>query len=141
MDSIIKLVHEELKKQAEAKLAAEIEKAAEEGKPVPAAPKAMPKFRAGDAVIVNYKIIEGDKVRVQAYRGDVIQIKGHGATRTFTVRKISNSIGVERIFPLDSPSIDSVEVIKRGKVRRARLFYLRKYVGKRARIKELRIFQ
>ena len=140
MDSIIKLVHEELKKQAEAKRAAEIEKAAEEGKPAPAEQKPMPKFRAGDTVIVNYKIIEGDKVRVQAYRGDVIQIKGHNATRTFTVRKISNSIGVERIFPMDSPSIDSIEVIKRGKVRRARLFYLRKYVGKRARIKELRIF-
>lgn len=138
MDPIIKLVHEELKKQAAEKLAVEAEKAAEEGKPAPAAKKAMPSFRAGDTVIVNYRIIEGDKFRIQAYRGDVIQIKGHGATKTFTVRKISNSIGVERIFPLESPSIDSVEVVKRGKVRRARLFYLRKYVGKRARIKELR---
>ncbi len=97
-----------------------------------------PAFKAGDNVIVNYKIAEGDKVRIQAYRGDVIQIKGHGANKTFTVRKISNSIGVERIFPFSSPNIDSIEVLKVGKVRRARLFYLRELVGKKARIKELK---
>jgi large subunit ribosomal protein L19 len=100
----------------------------------------FPAFKAGDNVVVNYKIIEGDKVRVQAYRGDVIQIKGHGANKTFTVRKISNGVGVERIFPFSSPSIDSVELLKKGKVRRARLYYLRELIGKKARIKELRVF-
>ncbi len=100
----------------------------------------FPTFKAGDNVVVNYKIIEGDKVRVQAYRGDVIQIKGHGANKTFTVRKISNGVGVERIFPFSSPSIDSVELLKKGKVRRARLYYLRELVGKKARIKELKVF-
>ena len=98
----------------------------------------FPAFKAGDNVVVNYRIVEGDKVRIQAYRGDVIQIKGHGANKTFTVRKISNSIGVERIFPFSSPAIDSIEVLKRGKVRRAKLFYLRELVGKKARIKELK---
>ena len=98
----------------------------------------FPAFKAGDNVVVNYKIAEGDKVRIQAYRGDVLQIKGHGANKTFTVRKISNGIGVERIFPYSSPSIDSIEVLKRGKVRRARLYYLRELVGKKARIKELK---
>ena len=98
----------------------------------------FPAFKAGDNVVVNYKIAEGDKVRIQAYRGDVLQIKGHGANKTFTVRKISNGVGVERIFPYSSPSIDSIEVLKRGKVRRARLYYLRELVGKKARIKELK---
>ena len=98
----------------------------------------FPSFKSGDNVIVNYKIIEGDKVRIQAYRGDVIQIKGHGANKTFTVRKISNGVGVERIFPISSPSIDSIEVTKRGKVRRAKLFYLRETIGKKSRLKELR---
>lgn len=98
----------------------------------------FPSFKSGDNVIVNYKIIEGDKVRIQAYRGDVIQIKGHGSNKTFTVRKISNGVGVERIFPISSPSIDSIEVTKRGKVRRAKLFYLRATIGKKSRIKELR---
>lgn len=98
----------------------------------------LPDFRAGDTVVVNYKIIEGDKQRIQSFRGDVIQIKGEGATKTFTVRKISNSIGVERIFPLTSPSIDSIDVVKHGKVRRSRLFYLRERIGKKARIKERR---
>jgi large subunit ribosomal protein L19 len=97
----------------------------------------IPAFRAGDNVIVNYRIIEGDKSRIQAFRGDVIQIKGHEGTRTFTVRKISNGVGVERIFPFDCPNVASVEVTKRGKVRRARLFYLRSMIGKKARIKEL----
>lgn len=95
-----------------------------------------PKFRAGDTVIVSYKIIEGAKERIQNFRGDVIQIKGEGATKTFTVRKMSNGIGVERIFPFASPSIDGIQILKRGKVRRARLYYLRDLVGKKARIKE-----
>lgn len=95
-----------------------------------------PKFRAGDNIVVNYKIIEGAKERIQAYRGDVIQIKGHGLNKTFTVRKISNGVGVERIFPFTSPNIESIELLKRGKVRRARLYYLRELVGKKARIKE-----
>jgi large subunit ribosomal protein L19 len=95
-----------------------------------------PDFRAGDNVVVSYKIVEGSKERIQAFRGDVIQIKGTGATKTFTVRKISNGVGVERIFPMDSPGIVEVKVLKRGKVRRAKLFYLRSLVGKKARIKE-----
>ncbi len=97
-----------------------------------------PKFRAGDTIIVNYRITEGEKSRIQQFRGDVIQIKGEGSTKTFTVRKISNSVGVERIFPMSSPAIDSIEILKRGKVRRSRLFYLRDRVGKKARIKERR---
>ena len=95
-----------------------------------------PKFRPGDNIVVNYKIVEGAKERIQAFRGDVIQMKGEGATRTFTVRKISNGVGVERIFPFASPSIVDIQVLKRGKVRRAKLFYLRDLVGKKARIKE-----
>ena len=95
-----------------------------------------PAFRAGDNVNVAYRIVEGDKVRIQEYRGDVLQVKGRGATRTFTVRKISNGVGVERIFPFASPNLESITVLRRGKVRRARLFYLRDRVGKKARIKE-----
>ena len=95
-----------------------------------------PEFRPGDNIVVNYKIIEGSKERIQAFRGDVIQIKGTGGTKTFTVRKMSNGVGVERIFPLDSPGIVEIKVLKRGKVRRAKLFYLRNLVGKKARIKE-----
>ena len=95
-----------------------------------------PKFRPGDNIVVNYKIVEGAKERIQAFRGDVIQMKGEGATRTFTVRKISNGVGVERIFPFASPSIVDIQVLKRCKVRRAKLFYLRDLVGKKARIKE-----
>lgn len=98
----------------------------------------FPDFRAGDNVTVRYKIIEGNKQRIQAFKGDVIQIKGTGATKTFTVRKMSNGIGVERIFPFNSPAIDNIKVNKRGKVRRSRLYYLRERVGKRARIKEKR---
>lgn len=93
-------------------------------------------FKAGDNVTVNYKIIEGAKERIQAFRGDVIKIQGEGATRTFTVRKISDGIGVERIFPFSSPNVDSVIVNKVGKVRRARIYYQRKRSGKMARIKE-----
>ncbi|SEQ16174.1 50S ribosomal protein L19 [Neolewinella agarilytica] len=99
----------------------------------------LPSFRAGDTVIVDYRITEGDKSRIQSFRGDVIQIKGEGQTKTFTVRKMSNGIGVERIFPLSSPAIDGISIVKHGKVRRSRLFYLRDRVGKKARIKERRI--
>ncbi|CAH1001631.1 50S ribosomal protein L19 [Neolewinella maritima] len=101
--------------------------------------KELPAFRAGDTVVVDYIITEGEKSRIQQFRGDVIQIKGEGSTKTFTVRKISNAVGVERIFPLFSPSIDKITIVKRGKVRRSRLFYLRDRVGKKARIKERRV--
>ncbi|MGB3800444.1 MAG: 50S ribosomal protein L19, partial [Lewinella sp.] len=97
--------------------------------------KEFPKFRAGDTIIVDYLITEGEKSRIQQFRGDVIQIKGEGLTKTFTVRKVSNGIGVERIFPMSSPSIDGITIVKNGKVRRSRLFYLRDRVGKKARIK------
>jgi large subunit ribosomal protein L19 len=100
--------------------------------------KQHPEFRAGDTVTVAYKIIEGTKERVQLYRGVVIKIAGHGEKRRFTVRKMSGTIGVERIFPIESPAIDSIEVNKRGKVRRAKLYYLRKLTGKKARIAEKR---
>lgn len=95
-----------------------------------------PQFKAGDTVTVNYKIKEGNKERVQQYQGVVLQRRGLGVTETFTVRKISNNIGVERIFPVHSPFIDSVEINKKGVVRRARIFYLRELTGKAARIKE-----
>ena|SRR6185295_12794476 len=100
--------------------------------------KNHPDFKAGDNITVFYKILEGTKERIQAYRGEVLQRKGNGSTQTFTVRKISNGVGVERVFPLFSNSIESIEVNKRGKVRRARLFYLRDLKGKKARIKEKR---
>ena len=96
----------------------------------------FPKFRAGDTITVHYKIVEGNKERIQQYRGVVIQRSGSGNTETFTVRKMSGNIGVERIFPIASPFIDKVEVNKYGKVRRARIFYLRNLTGKKARIKE-----
>lgn len=96
-----------------------------------------PKFKAGDTVTVTYRIKEGDKDRLQKFRGVVIQERGATpATRTFTVRKVSGGIGVERIFPMQSPFIDSIELNKVGKVRRARIFYLRDLAGKKARIKE-----
>jgi len=98
--------------------------------------KQHPDFKAGDTVTVTYKIKEENKERLQKYRGVVIQRRGTGSTETFTVRKISNGVGVERIFPVTSPFIDSIEVNKRGKVRRARIFYLRNLTGKKARIKE-----
>jgi len=100
--------------------------------------KEYPSFRAGDTVTVTYKIIEGNKERAQKYQGVVLQRRGSGPTETFTVRKISNNIGVERIFPIASPFIESIEVNKHGKVRRARIFYLRALKGKKARIKERR---
>lgn len=96
----------------------------------------FPKFRAGDTVTVHYKIVEGNKERIQQYRGVVMQRSGSGNTETFTVRKMSGNIGVERIFPIASPFIDKIEVNKFGKVRRARIFYLRSLTGKKARIKE-----
>lgn len=100
--------------------------------------KKHPEFRAGDTVTVAYKIVEGNKQRVQLYRGVVIKINGEGEKKRFTVRKMSGIIGVERIFPLESPNIESIEVNKRGKVRRAKLYYLRNLTGKAARIKERR---
>jgi large subunit ribosomal protein L19 len=96
----------------------------------------FPEFRTGDTIIVTYKIVEGDKTREQDFRGDVIQIKGHGLTQAFTVRKISHGVGVERIFAISNPNIAAVTVVKRGRVRRSRLYYLRGLVGKKARIKE-----
>ena len=98
----------------------------------------LPKFNSGDTITVAYKIIEGSKERIQLYRGVVIKISGHGDKKRFTVRKMSGTIGVERIFPIESPNIDSIEVNKRGKVRRAKLYYLRKLTGKKARIAEKR---
>ena len=101
--------------------------------------KNYPQFKAGDNITVNYKIIEGNKERIQAFRGEVIQVKGSGASKTFTVRKMSNGVGVERVFPFFSPNIDSVELNKKGTVRRARIYYLRDLKGKKARIKEKRV--
>lgn len=99
-----------------------------------------PSFKSGDTVTVHYKIKEGNKERIQQYQGVVIQRKGNGATETFTVRKISGGVGVERIFPLNSPNIAKVEVNKKGIVRRARLYYLRGKIGKGARITEKKQF-
>lgn len=98
--------------------------------------KELPEFRPGDSVNVHVRIVEGNKERVQQYQGVVIARSGQGATQTFMVRKVSNGTGVERIFPLYSPNIDKIEVVKRGAVRRAKLFYLRGLSGKSARIKE-----
>ena len=98
----------------------------------------LPAFKAGDNITVYYTIKEGEKQRTQLFKGDVIQKKGTSGTETFTVRKISHSIGVERIFPLNSPLIEKIEVNKKGKVRRSKIFYLRGLTGKKARIKEIR---
>ncbi|MGF1923666.1 MAG: 50S ribosomal protein L19 [Bacteroidia bacterium] len=98
----------------------------------------FPSFKSGDTVSVHYKIREGNKERIQIYQGVVIQRNSAGANETFTVRKMSNGVGVERIFPINSPNIDKVEVNNHGKVRRAKLFYLRELTGKAARIKSLR---
>ena len=100
--------------------------------------KQHPSFKSGDTITVAYKIVEGNKERVQLYRGVVIKIAGHGEKKRFTVRKMSGTIGVERIFPLESPAIESIEVNKVGKVRRAKLYYLRALTGKKARIKQKR---
>ena len=117
-DAIIKLVNEQLWTKGEAD---------------------VPQFKAGDTITVSYKIVEGNKERVQSFRGVVIQIKGSGKTKMFTIRKISNGVGVERIFPLYSPHIEHIEVNKVGVVRLARIYYLRKLTGKKARIKEKRM--
>ena len=100
--------------------------------------KEFPKFDAGDTITVYYEIREGDKTRTQFFRGVVIQIKGTGTSQTFTIRKMSGTVGVERIFPVNMPALQKVEVNKRGKVRRARIYYLRNLTGKKARIKERR---
>ena len=99
----------------------------------------FPNFKAGDTITVSYKIKEGTKERIQLFQGVVLQRNGSGSTETFTVRKISGNTGVERIFPIASPFIDTIEVNKRGVVRRARIFYLRGLRGKKARIKEKRM--
>ena len=101
--------------------------------------KELPKFKAGDTVTVHYKIIEGNKERVQQYQGVVIQRSGEGTTETFTVRKMSGNVGVERIFPISSPFIEKIDLNKKGVVRRARIYYIRDLRGKKARIKEKRI--
>ncbi len=98
----------------------------------------LPAFKAGDTITVHYKIKEGNKERIQSFQGVVLQRAGKGHTGTFTVRKISGNIGVERIFPIASPFIEKIDVNKRGVVRRARIFYLRELQGKKARIKEKR---
>lgn len=100
--------------------------------------KEYPAFKAGDNITVNYKVVEGAKTRIQSFKGDVIKRQGTGATASFTVRKISDGVGVERTFPFNSPHIDSIQLNKAGKVRRAKLFYLRELSGKSARIKEKR---
>jgi large subunit ribosomal protein L19 len=97
-----------------------------------------PSFKAGDNVSVNYKIVEGNKERIQTFKGDVLKKQGTGLTATFTVRKISDGIGVERLFPFHSPHIESIIVNKKGRVRRAKLFYQRERSGKSARIREKR---
>lgn len=117
-DAIIKLVNEQLWPKTDAD---------------------VPSFKAGDTITVTYKIVEGNKERLQSFRGVVIQIKGSGKTKMFTIRKVSNGVGVERIFPLYSPHIDKIEVNKFGVVRRARIYYLRGLTGKKARIKEKRM--
>ena len=100
--------------------------------------KTYPAFKAGDNITVNVKIIEGNKERIQSFKGDVLKRQGNGSTASFTVRKISDGVGVERLFPLYSPNIDSIEVNKTGDVRRAKLFYQRGRSGKSARIREKR---
>ncbi|MDR2042586.1 MAG: 50S ribosomal protein L19 [Tannerella sp.] len=101
--------------------------------------KEYPAFKSGDTVTVSYRITEGNKERIQQYRGVVIRISGHGDQKRFTVRKMSENVGVERIFPLNSPFIESIVRNKIGKVRRAKLYYLRKLTGKKARIREKRV--
>ena len=98
----------------------------------------LPDFAASDTITVYYKIIEGAKERIQFFRGVVLQRRGSGSSETFTIRKMSGSVGVERIFPVNLPTIDKIEVNKKGKVRRARIFYQRELTGKAARIKEKR---
>lgn len=101
--------------------------------------KEIPSFKAGDTITVYYKIREGNKERIQQFQGVVLQRKGKGISETFTVRKVSSGVGVERILPLHSPRIDKIELNKKGIVRRARIFYLRNISGKKARIEEKKI--
>jgi large subunit ribosomal protein L19 len=98
----------------------------------------FPKFSAGDTITVYYEIKEGEKKRTQFFKGVVIQRRGSGATETFTIRKMSGTVGVERIFPVNMPALQKIEINKKGKVRRARIFYFRDLRGKKARIKEVR---
>lgn len=98
----------------------------------------LPAFGSGDTVTVHYKIKEGSKERIQQFRGVVLQRRGNGSTETFTVRKMSGNVGVERIFPVNTPAIEKIDINKKGNVRRARIFYFRKLTGKKARIKEKR---
>lgn len=98
----------------------------------------IPEFRAGDTVKIHVKVAEGDKERIQIFQGVVIARRGTGTRETFTVRKISGGMGVERVFPLNTPIIEKIEVVRRGRVRRAKLYYLRKLRGKAARIEERR---
>ncbi len=101
--------------------------------------KNFPEFKSGDTVTVGYRIREGNKERIQEFRGTVIKIVGHENKKRFTVRKMSGNVGVERIFPMDSPFVETITVNRKGKVRRAKLYYLRERTGKKARIKESRI--
>tara|TARA_Y100001958_G_C21231997_1_gene557838 strand:- start:1294 stop:1638 length:345 start_codon:yes stop_codon:yes gene_type:complete len=98
--------------------------------------KDFPEFSSGDTLTVYYQIREGDKVRTQFFKGTVIQIKGQGLSKTFTIRKMSGTFGVERIFPMNLPTLEKIEVNKKGKVRRSRIYYFKKLQGKKARIKE-----
>ena len=99
--------------------------------------KDFPIFKSGDTITVFYEIREGEKVRIQFFKGVVIQIKGHGLSKTFTIRKMSGTVGIERVFPLNLPSIQKIQVNKKGKVRRSRIFYFKDLRGKKAKIKEL----
>ena len=101
--------------------------------------KEFPNFSAGDTLTVYYQIREGEKVRTQFFKGVVIQIKGQGLSKTFTIRKMSGTVGVERIFPINMPALEKIEVNKKGKVRRSRIYYFRNLRGKKARIKEARM--
>ena len=103
--------------------------------------KDLPSFSSGDTITVYYEIKEGDKTRTQFFKGVVLQRRGSGSTETFTIRKMSGSIGVERIFPINSPLIQKIEINKKGKVRRARIFYFRNLTGKKAKIKEKRNYE
>ena len=100
--------------------------------------KEFPEFSAGDTITIYYEIREGEKVRTQFYRGVVIQIKGTGLSKTFTIRKMSGTIGIERIFPFNLPAIQKIEINKKGRVRRSRIYYFRELRGKKARIKEIK---
>ena len=101
--------------------------------------KEIPNFKSGDTITVFYEIREGEKVRTQFFKGVVIQIKGTGLTNTFTIRKMSGTIGIERMFPINLPTIQKIEINKRGKVRRSRIYYFRELRGKKARIKEIKV--